>query len=65
MSWVGGGVFRPLLHEVADDADDMRFDGRRLWWSRCLSLCVVLPDEQLEQWAFTCGKCFPDGLQKT
>jgi hypothetical protein len=63
MSRVGGGVFRPLLHKVDDDADDMWFDGHHLWWSRCRNLCVVLPDERLEKWV-CCGKCFPDGLRK-
>jgi hypothetical protein len=59
MSRVGGGVFRPLLHQVADNADDMRFNGHHFWWSRCLSLCVVLPpDKQPEKWA-CCRKCFP------
>jgi hypothetical protein len=65
MSRIGGGVFRPLLHKIDADADDMRFNGRHLWWSRCQNLCVLLPpDKQLEKWAFICGKCFPDGLQK-
>jgi hypothetical protein len=65
MSRVGAGVFRRLLHEVGDDADDMRFDGRHLWWSRCRSLCVVLPPgEQLGKWAL-CDTCFPATTVKT
>jgi hypothetical protein len=61
MSRVGGGVFRPLLHKIDDDADDMRFNGCHLWWSRCLNLCVLLPNEQLEKRG-CCRRCFPDEL---
>jgi hypothetical protein len=61
MSWIGHGVFRPLLHELDDKPRTTVIGDRRYWWSRCGLPCITLPAEELAEKP-CCSDCFPGGV---
>jgi hypothetical protein len=67
MSWVGGGIFSPLIHQIDEGADTMLVGDGCCWWSRCTRLSNILPDSvrlsDIED-AGWCGTCFPDYMAK-
>jgi hypothetical protein len=60
--WISGGYWLPMLHEMADTARMDVLDGQRFWWSRCNSMCVVLPAHTDLSTIPCCDKCFQDGM---
>lgn len=62
MSWIGGGFWLPMLHVLEDNARSDTLDGRRIWWSRCNHMCVVLPPDLDRSSIRACWTCFPRGI---
>lgn len=58
MSWVGGGFWQPMFHVVDDNAPSDELDGQQFWWSRCGTMCVVIPAGADVTAIPQCSQCF-------